>query len=64
VEATTFANAPALLDSGSTGEVTATAPPGTAGTTVPIRVVTLESEVTGSGESPVNPDATFSYLRL
>lgn len=64
VQATTFANAPALLDSGSTGEVTATAPPGTAGTTVPIRVVTLESEVTGSGESPVNPDATFSYLRL
>jgi hypothetical protein len=61
VKATTFANAPGPLDSGSTTEVTATAPPGTAGATVAIRVITLESAATGFGKSPVNPAATFRY---
>ena len=59
--ATTFANVPALLDSGSTTAVTATAPPGTAGSKVYIRVTTLESQTTGAGLSPVNRSVTFRY---
>jgi hypothetical protein len=61
VKATTFANVPALLDSGSTTQITAVVPPGSAGSTVQIRVVTLESEVTGTGKSAPNPKATFTY---
>jgi IPT/TIG domain len=61
VKATTFANVPALLDCGSTTQVTAVAPPQKAGSTVEIRVVTLESEVTGTGQSAPNPKATFTY---
>jgi hypothetical protein len=61
VKATTFANVPALLDCGSTTQVTAVAPPQKAGSTVEVRVVTLESEVTGTGQSAPNPKATFTY---
>jgi Pro-kumamolisin, activation domain/IPT/TIG domain len=61
VKATTFANVPALLDCGSTTQVTAVVPPRSAGSKVEIRVVTLESEVTGTGESTPNPKATFTY---
>jgi hypothetical protein len=61
VKATTFANVPALLDCGSTTQVTAVVPPQSAGSTVEIRVVTLESEVTGTGQSAPNPKATFTY---
>jgi hypothetical protein len=61
VKAATFANVPALLDCGSTTQVTAIAPPEKAGSTVEIRVVTLESEVTGAGQSAPNPKATFTY---
>jgi hypothetical protein len=61
VKATTFANAPALLDCGSTTQVTAVAPPQSAGSTVDIRVVTLESQATGTGQSAPNPKATFTY---
>jgi hypothetical protein len=61
VKATTFANVPALLDCGSTTQVTAVAPAQSAGSTVEIRVVTLESEVTGTGKSAPNPKATFTY---
>jgi subtilase family serine protease len=42
----------ALLDCGSTTQVTVVAPPGTAGQSVPITLTTVESEVTGA------PDAT------
>ncbi len=61
VKATKFANVPALLDCGSTTQVTAVAPPQAVGSKVDIRVVTLESEVTGTGESAANPKATFTY---
>ncbi len=61
VKAKVFANVPALLDCGSTSQVTAVAPPQSAGSKVEIRVVTLESEVTGTGKSASNPKATFTY---
>jgi hypothetical protein len=63
VKAKTFANVPALLDCGSTTQVTVVVPPGKAGSTVDIRVVTLESEVTGTGKSAINKKATFTYQR-
>ena len=63
VKAKTFANVPALLDCGSTSQVTAIAPPGRAGSKVEIRVVTLEAEVTGTGESARNLKATFTYKK-
>jgi hypothetical protein len=61
VKAKTFANVPALLDSGSTSQITATVPAGTAGAKVNVRVTTLESQATGSGKSAVTPSATFTY---
>jgi hypothetical protein len=61
VKAKTFANVPAFLDCGSTFQVTAVVPPGKAGSKVEIRVVTLESEVTGTGKSAPNPKVTFTY---
>ena len=61
VKATTFANVPGLLDSGSTSQITATVPAGTVGAKVNVRVTTLESQATGSGKSAVNPSATFTY---
>jgi hypothetical protein len=60
-KATVFANRPALLDCGSTSEVTARAPSEPAGSKVDIRVVTLESEATGYGKSPINPKAVYTY---
>jgi len=59
VEATQFANEPGPLDCGSTTAVDATAPPGTVGTTVPVKVTTAESDDTGFGESPST--AKFTY---
>jgi Pro-kumamolisin, activation domain/IPT/TIG domain len=59
VEATQFANEPGPLDCGSTNAVDATAPPGTVGTTVPVRVTTAESDDTAFGESPST--AKFTY---
>jgi hypothetical protein len=61
VKAKTFENVPALLDCGSTTQVTAVVPAGHAGSTVEIRVVTLESEVAGTGKSAPNPKAVFTY---
>ena len=61
VKASTFANVPAILDSGSTSQVIATVPTGKAGTSVRLRVETLESLATGYGKSPVDPAATFTY---
>jgi hypothetical protein len=52
---------PSLLDSGSTTTVVVKAPAGSAGATVDIRVVTVESVVTGAGKSPVTKAATFHY---
>jgi hypothetical protein len=64
VEARTFANGPGLLDSGDTDQVTATAPAGAGGSTVDVRVVTLESEATKIyPKSPVNRHVTFTYRR-
>jgi len=51
VEATTFTNVEAILDCGSTNSITVTVPSGTADTTVPVTVTTVESEITGSGAS-------------
>jgi hypothetical protein len=59
VAAPQFANAPGPLDCGSTSEVDATAPAGTVGTTVPVKVTTAESDDTGIGESPST--ASFTY---
>ena len=59
VEATQFTNEPGPLDCGSTTAVDATAPPGTVGTTVPVKVTTAESDDTGFGESPST--AKFTY---
>jgi hypothetical protein len=61
IKAAAFANVPAILDSGSTTQVKATAPPGAVGSKVDVRVVTLESEATGFGKSRVNPKAIFDY---
>jgi hypothetical protein len=62
VKAATFANVPALLDSGSTDQITATVPKGT-GTKLDVRVETLESISNGSGKSPVNSKVTFTYTK-
>ena len=59
--ATTFHNGPTFFEGGDTTKVIAFAPAGTSGKTVNVRVKTLESEATGSGKSPVNPQATFTY---
>lgn len=61
--AASFSNASAFLDCGSTTSITAMAPPGTAGTTVPITVDTVESEVTGAGPSAAVDTARFTYER-
>ncbi len=59
IPASQFTNASAPLDCGSTIEVDATAPAGTVGTTVPVKVTTVESDDTGFGESPTT--ASFTY---
>ncbi|MHB1988544.1 MAG: protease pro-enzyme activation domain-containing protein [Acidimicrobiales bacterium] len=59
--AASFSNATALLDCGSTNQVDVTSPPGTPGTTVPITLDTVESEVTGSGPSAAVSSARFTY---
>ncbi|MFZ0667474.1 MAG: IPT/TIG domain-containing protein, partial [Acidimicrobiales bacterium] len=60
-KAKVFANVAGLLDCGSTTEVTATAPSESGNQKVDVRVVTLESEATGYGKSPINPKAVFTY---
>jgi hypothetical protein len=61
VAAETFSNVQALLDCGSTSQVDATAPPGTAGTKVLVTVTTVESDITGSG--PSTSSASFTYKK-
>jgi hypothetical protein len=59
VRAASFSPQQALLDCGSTELLDAASPPQAAGTTVPVRVDTLESYFTGSGASPTT--ASFTY---
>jgi hypothetical protein len=60
VAATSFANVnTSLLFCGTTTELDATAPPGTAGAKVKVTVTTAESQYTGSGASASS--ATFMY---
>jgi large repetitive protein len=63
VKATTFANVPAISDAGSTYQITATAPSQAVGSDVDVRVETLESLATGFGKSPINPNASFTYMK-
>ncbi len=46
-----FSNAQAILDCGATNEIIVTVPPGTANTTVPVTVTTIESDLTSYGPS-------------
>lgn len=61
VLAETFSNAQAILDCGSTGTATVSAPPGTPGTTVGITLTTVESDLSGTGPSASTPAAQFTY---
>jgi hypothetical protein len=54
-----LSNAEALLDCGQTGEVDVIAPPGKAGTTVRVRIETVESFFTGSHSNSV----TYRYTK-
>ena len=58
VAAATFSNEQAILDCGSTTRIDVTAPPGTAGTKVPVTVTTVESAVTGGQPTTT---ASFKY---
>ena len=62
VKAKTFSQS-SVFESGTNYGLTVTAPPGTAGSRVDIRVETVESLATGSGLSPVNPGVTFTYAK-
>lgn len=61
LKARSFVPVPASLDCGSTSVVEATTPPGTAGTAVTVRVMTVESYFTGKGRGATS--ATFIYER-
>lgn len=54
VPAVQFSNAQAILHCGQTGQVLAEAPPGAAGKTIQVSVVTIESEATGSRSNTVS----------
>ena len=58
--ATAVSNVPGPLDCGSTSTVRATSPAGTAGTTVGVRVTTVESFFTGSGASQSTGKFTYT----
>ncbi len=58
-QATAVSNVPGPLDCGSTSAVRATSPAGTAGSSVPVKVTTVESFFTGSG--PSQSTAKFTY---
>ena len=57
--ATKVSNSVALLDCGSTTQVTVTAPPGKVGKSVRVTVTTVESDLTGFG--PSTGTALFTY---
>ncbi len=58
-----FNNATQLLDCGSTTQILAFAPPGKAGTTVKISVLTVESLATGFGFTKLTTSAKFTYVK-
>jgi len=60
-QVTEAVNAPEILTNGSSTEVEATTPPGTAGKTVHVRVMTVESYATGTGFSPSSSGSAFTY---
>jgi IPT/TIG domain len=47
------------LDCGSSTKLKATSPPGSAGTTVPVTVQTVESYFTKAGSTPTTADFTY-----
>jgi hypothetical protein len=59
VPAEQITTAQALANCGQTNLIDATAPPGHAGTTIPVTVATVESDYTGSG--PSKSSASFTY---
>ncbi|MGH9294944.1 MAG: fibronectin type III domain-containing protein, partial [Acidimicrobiales bacterium] len=59
--ASSFANAPQLLDCGSSSVVGVSVPPGRAGSTVSITVVTAESIYAGTGATARSSAAVFRY---
>jgi pro-kumamolisin-like protein/fibronectin type III domain protein/IPT/TIG domain-containing protein len=54
-------NAPEILSNGSSTTVRAVAPPGKAGSSVHVRVTTVETRVTHGSASPPNAASTFTY---
>jgi hypothetical protein len=62
--ATKFSNAEALLDCGSTTEVTVAVPPGQTGDTVPVTLTTVESDATGFGASTGKVYFTYTHALL
>ena len=54
---------PALSGCGSTRKVKAVVPPGTAGTVVPVQVLTLEGQQAGTGYSARSSVARYTYTR-
>jgi len=61
IAATSFVNPSGPNDAGDPNTIYVLAPPGAAGTTVPIRVETLASKADGTGFSPVTAAARFRY---
>ena len=49
-----------MLDCGSTVQLAATSPPGSAGTTVPVTVQTVESYFAGTGFGRSTADFTYT----
>ena len=58
VESPGFGNTPEFLDCGATNSIEAVAPPGAVGSTVPVHVTTVESDITGDESTS---SATFHY---
>lgn len=58
--AESFSPAQAMLDCGSTVQLAATSPPGSAGTTVPVTVQTVESYFAGTGFGRSTADFTYT----
>jgi subtilase family serine protease len=61
-EAESFSNTQALLDCGSTSQLTVVAPPGRAGQSVPITLTTVESDVTGDRAATSPTDFTYDTV--
>jgi hypothetical protein len=59
--AASYTNLQAILDCGQTYQAQVTSPAGSAGSTVPVTVTTLESLYTGYGASAASPGSEFTY---